>query len=315
MLLDPRAKALLDMVNRVGAPRFHELDVGQARRAMLKLQDAFQPDAPAVASVLEVPIARAHARDGVLLARAYRPLGAGAEATLPVLLYCHGGGWCIGSVDTHDVFCRQLANACGAVVLSVDYRLAPEHPFPAAVDDAWAAYDWVLAQAGAIGGDATRLIVGGDSAGGTLAIASALRARAEGLAMPRLQVLIYPCAEAYSDRPSRELYAQGYMLDRETLAWFFERYLTCPGDAMDWRISPLLAADLAGLPPTSLVTAGFDPLVDDCLALAEALEGAGVAVRVHHHAGMLHGFITLGRQFPQAAQAIAQIAADVRSAA
>lgn len=314
MHLDPKAKALLEMVYRIGAPRFHELDVRQARRSMEKLQFAFQPDPPAVSSVLEVPITRPGRGEGVLLARAYRPIDTPPGQVLPVLLYFHGGGWCVGSVDAYDAFCRELCNASGVAVLSVDYRLAPEHPFPAAVDDAWLAYRWLLAEASLFGADPTRVAIGGDSAGGTLTLATTLWARDQGIALPQLQALIYPCAEIFSDRPSRDAFADGYMLDRETLAWFFERYLLHPGDALDWRASPLLADDLSGLPPVCLVTAGCDPLIDDCVALVETLDAAGVAVGHHHYGGMVHGFITLGKQFPQAGEAIGQIARALRAA-
>ena len=314
MHLDPKAKSLLDMVYRVGAPRFHELSVAQARHSMEKLQFAFQPDPPSVASVLEVPIGRDNPREGVLLARAYRPLAADAGARLPLMLYFHGGGWCVGSVDTHDVFCRELCNAAGVSVLSVDYRLAPEDPFPAAVDDAWLAYRWALMHASDIDCDSGCLILGGDSAGGTLALATALWARDSGLPAPALQCLIYPCAEVFSDRPSRETYGDGFFLDKETLVWFFERYLRHPGDALDWRASPILADDLGGLPPVCLVTAGCDPLLDDCVALAETLEASGVPVRHHHFGGMLHGFVTLGKMFAQSHEAVDSLARSIRSA-
>jgi len=312
MTLDPNAKSLLDMVYRVGAPRFHQLDEGQARRSMIKLQNAFQPDLPAVASVLEVPIGRPERGQGVLLARAYRPLHVAPAAALPVLVYLHGGGWCIGSVETHDVLCRELCNASGALVFSVDYRLAPEHPFPAAVDDAALAYRWLLDHAGEIGGDAGRVAIGGDSAGGNLALVTTIRALKEGFRPPRLQCLVYPCVDIYADTPSRKRFAQGYFLDEETLEWFFTRYLPHPGDALDWRASPILADEaLAGLPPLCLINAECDPLVDEGRALAQHLAGLGIEVEHHVHAGMVHGFITLGKLFPQAGQAVRQIASSL----
>lgn len=315
MFLDPKAKTLLEMVYRVGAPKFHQLSVAQARRSMEKLQYAFQPDPPAVAFVLEVPITRVGRHEGVLLARAYRPIGAAQGKVLPLLLFFHGGGWCLGSVDTHDVFCRELCNAAGVMVLSVDYRLAPEDPFPAAVDDAWLAYRWALEHAAEIGADPACLLLGGDSAGGTLCLATALWVRDAELPSPRLQCLIYPSTEIYSDRPSRETYASGYFLDRETLEWFFERYLPHPGDALDWRASPLLADSLAGVAPVCLVTAGCDPLLDDCLALAEALESSGVKVQHHHYAGMVHGYATLGKHFSQGSDTVRVLATAIQAAA
>ena len=312
-MLDANARALLDMVYRVGAPKFHQLDEDQARRSMIKLQHAFQPDAPAVASVLEVPIRRPGKGQGVLLARAYRPVGASPGRALPILLFLHGGGWCIGSVNTHDVMCRELCNAAGVVVFSVDYRLAPEHPFPAAVDDAALALRWLQDNAGEIGGIGDALAIGGDSAGGNLALVTTLWAIEQALPLPRLQCLIYPCVDIYANTASRQRYAQGYFLDQESLLWFFERYLPQPGDAMDWRASPVLAWDLLErLPPLCLIAAECDPLVDEGRQLAAHLRAAGIDVEQHEYPGLVHGFITLGGLFPQAGEAIAAMAESIR---
>ncbi|MBT0962240.1 alpha/beta hydrolase [Denitromonas iodatirespirans] len=312
MALDPKARALLDMVYRVGAPRFHELNVTQARHASEKLLFAFRPDAPPVASVTEVPIPRG---DGsVLMARLYRPLQAASGQILPLLVFYHGGGWCVGDVPSYDVVCRELANGAGCAVLSVEYRLAPEHPFPAAFDDALWAPEWAIEQADLLEIDPERVALGGDSAGGNLSLAAALawRGRA-GLPPLRYLAAIYPCTEIHSTRPSRETYGEGYFLDRESLRWFFERYLP-HGEGEDWRASPMRAETLTGLPPMTLVTAGCDPLTDDCLAFAERAEREGVTVRHHAYAGMVHGFFTLGGFFPQANEAVAQVAADLAEA-
>ncbi|MCB1955990.1 MAG: alpha/beta hydrolase [Rhodocyclaceae bacterium] len=308
MPLDPRARSLLDMAYRVGAPKFHELDEHQARRSMVKLQDAFGPDAPAVASVTEVPM---RSGDHVLLGRAYRPLGARPDQPLPVIIYLHGGGWCIGSVDTHDGLCRELCNVSGVMVLSLDYRLAPEHPFPAAFEDVLACVGWVERHGPEIGGDGRRIALCGDSAGGNLALAAALHLRDQGGTSVRALGLIYPCVDIYAQTGSREAFAQGYFLDRETLVWFFERYLPHPADALDWRASPILAETLAGLPPLELVSAECDPLVDECDALGRRFEESGVPVQHHRATGMVHGFITLGRLFPQASQYIRALATGV----
>ncbi|MCB1905844.1 MAG: alpha/beta hydrolase [Rhodocyclaceae bacterium] len=300
------------MVYRVGAPKFHQLDEDQARRSMVKLQHAFQPDAPAVASVLEVPIGRPGRGQGVLLARAYRPIGAAPSEALPMLLFLHGGGWCIGSVDTHDAMCRELCNAAGVLVFSVDYRLAPEHPFPAAVEDAALALRWLQAHGGELGGIAERIAIGGDSAGGNLALVTTLGAIDQGMPVPLLQCLVYPCVDIYAPTASRERYAQGYFLDEETLAWFFERYLPGPGDALDWRASPALAWDLLDrLPPLCLIAAECDPLVDEGRQLAAHLSAAGIDVERHEFPGLVHGFITLGGLFPQASRAIAVMAESI----
>ncbi|MEZ5626404.1 MAG: alpha/beta hydrolase [Rhodocyclaceae bacterium] len=312
MALDPKARGLLDMVYRVGAPRFHELDVAQARRASEKLMFAFRPDAPPVASVTEVPMPRI---DGsALMARLYRPLQAASGQVLPLLVFYHGGGWCVGDVPSYDVVCRELANGAGCAVLSVEYRLAPEHPFPAAYDDALRAPTWAIEHADLLEIDPDRVALGGDSAGGNLLLAVALAWRTRtGLPALRYLAAIYPCTEIHSTRPSRETYGDGYFLDRESLRWFFERYLP-NGESEDWRASPMRADSLAGLPPMTLVTAGCDPLTDDCLAFAERMVSEGGVVRHHAYDGMVHGFFTLGGYFPQANAAVAQVAADLAEA-
>ncbi|MCK2094439.1 alpha/beta hydrolase [Thauera aromatica] len=309
MPLTPAARSLLDMIYRVGAPRFHELSVAQARRSFEKLQFAFCPDAPAVASTFEVPIPRP---DGsVLLARLYRPLSSRPAEHLPVLVYFHGGGWCVGDVPSYDALCRELANASACAVLSVDYRLAPEHPFPAAVDDARLAFDWVAGHAETLGIDAGRIALGGDSAGGNLAIVTALARREAGGLQPRFLLLIYPSTEIISTRASRARYAEGFFLDRESLRWFFERYLP-QGNSEDWRASPMRAPSLAGLPPMLLIGAEFDPLIDDCAAFAARVNAEGGVVDFVETAGMVHGFITLGKLFPEAGEAVQRAAAALR---
>ncbi|MFT3758020.1 alpha/beta hydrolase [Thauera sp.] len=300
MPLSPEARSLLDMAYRVGAPKFHELSPAQARHSFQKLQFAFRPEAPAVASTTEVPMARA---DGsALLSRLYRPLSSSPQDVLPLLIYFHGGGWCVGDVASYDVLCRQLANASGCAVLSVEYRLAPEHPFPAALDDAALAFDWAVQQADLLGIDAGRIALGGDSAGGNLSIVTAL-SRRDAEVGPRFLLLIYPSTEILSERPSRQNYGEGYFLDFGTLQWFFERYLP-EGNTEDWRASPMRAASLAGLPPAMLISAEFDPLVDDCAAFARSLRDAGCEVDYRQVDGMVHGFITLGKLFPQAEETV-----------
>lgn len=308
MPLSAQARSLLDMVYRVGAPRFHELTPAQARHSFQKLQFAFRPEAPAVASVTEVPIAR---RDGsALLARFYRPVEAHAQSILPLVVYYHGGGWCVGNVESYDVLCRELANGSGCAVLSVDYRLAPEHAFPAAPEDARLALEWAAAHAEVLGIDASRIALAGDSAGGNLALVTALAARATELE-PCFLALVYPSTEILSERPSRARFGDGYFLDRESLEWFFSRYLP-NGDSEDWRASPMRAASLAGLPPMLMVTAECDPLTDDCVAFIERVRSEGGAVEHLHVEGMVHGFITLGKLFPEANRTVAHIAATLR---
>ena len=310
MPLSPAARSLLDMAYRVGAPKFHDLSPAQARHSFQKLQFAFRPELPAVASTSEVPIARA---DGsALLARLYRPLSSQPQDVLPLLIYFHGGGWCVGDVASYDVLCRQLANASRCAVLSVDYRLAPEHPFPAALVDAAFAFDWVIAQADLLGIDPERIALGGDSAGGNLSVVTALSLRGADIE-PRFLLLVYPSTEIVSERPSRQRYGEGYFLDFGTLQWFFGHYLP-RGESEDWRASPMRAESLAGLPPAFLISAEFDPLVDDCAAFAQRMCAEGGEVEYLQVEGVLHGFITLGKLFPQADVAIKAAAAALARA-
>ena len=309
MALTDQAQALLDMVYRVGAPRFHELTVAQARHSFEKLQFVFGGEPEAVASTLEVPMARP---DGsALLARLYRPLEADPAEALPLLIYFHGGGWCVGSVQSHDSLCRQLANRAGCAVLSVDYRLAPEHPFPAAVEDALFAVEWARANAEQLLVDPGRFGLGGDSAGGNLSLVTALMLRDRATVALRVLCLIYPCTEIESSRPSRALFSSGYFLDRESLVWFFERYLP-GGQANDWRASPMKARWLGDLPPMLLVTAECDPLTDDSVAFADRVRAEGGSVEHLSVDGMVHGFVTLGKWFPEASQVVNRIAVHLR---
>lgn len=309
MALTDQAQALLDMVYRVGAPRFHELTVAQARHSFEKMQFVFGGEPEAVASRQEVPMTRP---DGsALLGRLYRPREADPGEALPLLIYYHGGGWCVGSVQSHDTLCRQIANRAGCAVLSVDYRLAPEHPFPAAVEDALFAVEWARANADQLTVDRERFGLGGDSAGGTLSLVTALTLRDRGTAALRFLCLIYPCTEIESSRPSREAFASGYLLDRESLVWFFERYLPA-GEVDDWRASPMKAKSLAGLPPMLVVTAECDPLSDDCIALVDRVRYEGVTVEHLGVQGMVHGFVTLGKWFPEAHEVVDLISMRIR---
>ena len=234
------------------------------------------------------------------------------QAGLPVLVYFHGGGFTIGSPATHDVLCRHLARLAHCAVVSVDYRLAPEHRFPTAVHDAWGALLAVREMATTLGLDPQRMAVGGDSAGGTLAAVCALMARDAQVPL-LLQLLIYPGTIAHQDSPSHHRFAKGFMLDRETISWFFDHYID-PADRDDWRFAPMNAPDHSGLAPAWIGLAECDPLIDEGVAYADTLRMAGVTVDLEIYRGVVHGFVNMGRSVPQALQAHADAAKALRQA-
>jgi acetyl esterase len=244
-----------------------------------------------------IPMARVEAVEvpgqaGPIPARFYVPAGLPAGPP-PLLVFFHAGGWVIGDLDTHDGVCRFLAAAAGTAVLSVDYRLAPEHPFPAAVEDAWAGFVWAVASGAELGIDPARIAVGGDSAGGNLAAVVSLLARAAGGQMPAMQLLIYPPTDSAGDLPSRQLFSEGFLLTKGDMDSFERHYLPPGTDATDPRVSILLAPDLSGLPPAYVATAGFDPLRDEGEAYALRMREAGTQVALRRHPGLIHGFANL----------------------
>lgn len=232
----------------------------------------------------------------------------------PLLVYLHGGGWTVGSVETHDRVARALAALAGCRVVSVEYRLAPEHPYPAGLDDAEAAWRALAADPAAFGADGARLAVGGDSAGGSLAAALCQRARDRGLARPRLQLLLYPSTDLVGDYPSRRRYASGYLLTESVIRWFVDNYVPDPARRAEPGASPLRAASLADLPPAHVQTAGFDPIQDEGIAYARALAAAGVAVEHRHYPGLIHSYAQLGGRLRAARPALAAAAAALRRA-
>lgn len=306
--LTPAMRDVLRRMARANRPHLHTLTPQQARAAYeagAGVLEIAKQDLPRVEDLM-IP-----ARDGSQLsARLYAP---NADSALPVLLYLHGGGFTIGSVATHDVLCRQLAHLAGCAVVSLDYRLAPEYRFPTASNDAWDALQWLHAQGTKLGLDTQRMAVGGDSAGGTLAAACALLARDAGLPL-QLQLLIYPGTCAHQDTDSHFRYANGLVLEREGIQWFFNNYVRDAADREDWRFAPLLAPDVEGVAPAFFCLAELDPLVDEGVQYADMLRMAGVPVELEIYKGVTHEFVKMGRAIAEARQAHADMAAALRAA-
>ncbi|MEP6625609.1 MAG: alpha/beta hydrolase [Acidimicrobiia bacterium] len=305
MPLDPQAKAIIDLVVAAG---FGDLGPGTDPVAMRALMNE-----AAMVSDIEIADVSELAIPGpadAIAARLYRPMG---DAPLPVIVYFHGGGWVLGSLATHDGICRGLAAGVGAVVVSVDYRLAPEHCYPAAVEDSLAAVRWVAANAGSIGADPDRLVVAGDSAGGNIAAIVAQQARSSGPAIA-FQLLVYPATDHEFTSVSMEDNAVGYYLTRASMRWFYDLYLTDPAEGADPAVSPIRNPDLAGLPPAYVVTAEYDPLRDQGLAYVAAMRAAGNVVADHTYAGLFHGFFSMGSMIDAAQVAFDDAVAAVRSA-
>ncbi len=302
-MLDPQARALIDLLVARQVPPVYTLTPAEARRAYLERRFYTQPPPPTVGEV------RALQTPGGVPLRLYRPPQPGV---LPVLVYFHGGGWTIGDLDSHDVLCRQLCLGSGAAVVSVDYRLGPEHRFPAAVDDCLQATRWLQAQAQALGLDAVRLAVGGDSAGGNLAAVVAISLRLAGAPPPAFQLLIYPATDMRAVAPSHVSNGQGYLLTADSIAYYRGHYIADEAQWADWRASPLLAPDLSGLPPALVLTAGFDPLRDEGRQYADALSAAGNRVQYVCYERQVHGFITMGAVLDEARSAVALCAAVLK---
>jgi len=313
MPLDPQAEALLAQLAENPQPKLWEMPVAEARA----LYDA-------MAATLDMPdVAIGKTEDthipgpaGAIPARIYTPV-AGGHAALPGLVFFHGGGFVIGGLETHDGLCRSLANAAGVRVVAVDYRLAPEHAYPAAVDDCYTATAWVEANAAELGIDPNAIAVGGDSAGGNLAAAVCLKAKAQNRPHIAFQLLIYPTTD-FTDAEqwaSRTAFAEGYFLEKETMRWFEAQYMGGNDAARaEETASPLSARDLSGLPPAYIVTAGFDPLRDEGKAYADALAAAGTAADYVDYPGMIHGFFNMQGVLDVARDAVKQAASKLRAA-
>ena len=310
-MLHPQSRNLLDLIEQSGLPATHTLTPLEARRLYRERRAYTQPAAPKVASVRDMKVPGPL---GDIPVRVYRPFGSAPNAVLPVLVFYHGGGWTIGDLDTHDTLCRELANGASVCVVAVDYRMGPEHRFPAAVNDSLACAYWVKREAAMLGVDAGRLAVGGDSAGGNLAAVVAIAARDAGDLDVAYQLLIYPATDMRRNAPSHTANGIGYLLTSETMTYFHDHYIDDVKHDHDWRASPLLCEDLSRLPPALVVTAGFDPLRDEGLEYAARLTAAGNrAVQVCFER-QIHGFITMGRVLDDANTAVTLCAAELRRA-
>lgn len=308
MTLDPQCRQLLEKLEASGIPPYETVEPVVARKLYQRACEGSRgsPPAPFEISTLAIPGPATQ-----LPAVVYR---ATDKTDLPVLVYFHGGGFTIGSTSSHDSVCRHLCVEANCIVVSVDYRLAPEHKFPAALDDAYAATRWIAENAGALGGDPGRIAVGGDSAGGNLSAVVCLLARDSAGPDLCFQLLIYPGTDMTESFPSHRTFGEGYLLTSSLLSWFHDNYTPADMDHRDWRVSPLHAQSHAGLPPAHIITAGFDPLQDEGKAYAEKLEASGVPVSFRHYEGMLHGFITQYAYVDQARAALSDCAARLAAA-
>ena len=307
-MLDPEARTLLDLMEKAtqeGRPSLHTLPYAVGRQAVDKMSEDSEASPPDVGEVADGAFA---GPGGEIRFRRYRPFGA-AAGPLPALIYYHGGGFVIGNLDTHDSTCRRLANKSRCLVIAIDYRLAPEHPFPAPIDDGVAAFRYIRDNAASFGADATRLAVGGDSAGGAIAAVVCQACRDAGEKMPAFQMLIYPATDSSKQSRSRREFAEGYFLTKDLIDWFWKAYVPATTDLGDLRLSPLLARDFLNLPPAFVLTAGYDPLRDEGRAYADRLIDAGVKTTYVNYPGTIHGFFSLTRFLSQGLRANDEAAA------
>ena len=308
MALHPQAQAIVDAANAAGVP-FEATDHHAVRNGYAAATRFYVHPSPALAEVSDLAFPGPADQRPL---RLYRPARGSAAGPAPVLVFFHGGGWVVGDLDSHDHLCRYLAAEAGVAIVAVDYRLAPEHRFPAAFDDAVAATRWVARNAATLDLDAARIAVGGDSAGGNLAAGVALALRGE---LPLAQqLLIYPAVDFTADNASLRDNASGYMLTTRAMDQFADWYLGDPALKRDWRASPARAADHAGVAPATVITAGYDPLRDEALAYVETLRAAGVAVAARNYPDMIHGFARMGGKLDTAREALDYAAAELRAA-
>jgi acetyl esterase len=305
MPLDPGAVAVLNLIKELGRPPIQDLTPTEAREATAKSRAVLQPEPEEVAEVEDLtcpgPL-------GPIPLRRYRGAGTGADEALPCLLYLHGGGWVIGDLDSHDQPCRVLANVARCCVIAVDYRMAPEYVYPAAVDDSVAALRFVAEHAGKLRIDPSRIAVGGDSAGGNLAAVLAIMARDGTAPKVGFQMLLYPATDMAGERPSYQRFTEGLILTDKTMRWFINHYTPDPARRVEWQASPLRVPSLKGVASAYVMTAGYDPLVDEGIEYAKRLEADGVRVTHIHMADQLHAFLTMGKFIPASDLALKQAA-------
>jgi acetyl esterase len=305
--LTAKMAGVVERMARAHQAPYYTLTPSEAKAAYEKGAGVLEVPKPQLERVEDFAIP---ARDGhPLPARLYAP----SRAVLPVLLFFHGGGFTVGSIATHDTLCRVLSERSGCAVVSVDYRLAPEHKFPTASNDAWDAVQFVARSAAELGLDGARLALGGDSAGGTLAAVCAILARDAGLSVA-LQMLFYPGTTAHQDTPSHRRFADGPLLGEQLITWFFAQYLHSPAERDDWRFAPLNADDVEGVAPAWIGLAECDPVVDEGIAYADKLRAAGVPVALEIYRGVIHEFVKMGRAIPEALQAQADAARALKEA-
>lgn len=302
LAIDPQARAVMDYLASLKLPAFDQIPAAEARRLYRETRVALRPAVPDLPVVRDLPA-------GAVPVRLYRP----ADGVLPAFIFFHGGGWVVGDLDTHDTVCRQIARESNTVVIAVDYRLAPEHRFPAAADDAWTATTWVAAHAAELGIDPQRIAVGGDSAGGGLAAVVALQARDSRQLRLALQVLIYPVMDLRAASDSYSRFAEGYSLTRAGMQWYIAQYAPTPEATNDWRASPSLAPWVHGVAPAIIIASELDPLVDEGAAFARRLQGARVPVDYQVMPAMIHGFLTMGGKVDAANEAISVMATALRA--